>query len=390
MMIHTEKAKCHHTFSPLRWRLLGILAFVFAFPGVVVGGSNELAGYQEKLPAIQKLVTDVMIKEKLKAILLGITVEGKELLILAEGETMTDIPATPDMHLRNGNVAVAYMGNLFYQLVDAGIVKADDPVDKWMPDLPEAKTVTLEMLLNGTAGYPDFVRMEIFQKKFYANPFQQWAPEELISLAFTEKPKFKPGSDWNYAHTNFVILGLVLEKATGKPFGELMQERVLTPFGMTQTVAPGTPQIPTPVLHSYTDERGYYEDATFWNPSWTLARGAVQTSTIRDTLAGFRAVGQGQGLKPTSFQAMLAPHTVGMKIWSENRYYAQGIVVNNGWLTQAPSFGGLFGAAGYFPGKDIAVAIWCTQTIDSKAKGNIASTIFKQITATLTPENPID
>ncbi len=390
MIIHTEEAKCQHTCSPLRGSLLGILAFVFAFSGAALGGSNGLAVYQKKLPVIQKLVTEVLKKEKLKAVLLGITVEGKELLILTEGETMTGVPATPDMHLRNGNIAVAYMGNLFYQLVDAGIVKADDPVGKWMPDLPEAKTVTLEMLLNGTAGYPDFVPMEIFQKKFYANPFYQWTPEELISLAFTEKPQFKPGSDWNYAHTNFVILGLALEKAAGKPFGKLMKERILIPFGMTQTAAPDTPQIPTPVLHSYTDERGYYEDATFWNPSWTLARGAVQTSTIRDTLAGFRAIGQGKGLNPTSFQAMLVPHTAGMKIWTTNRYYAQGVVVNNGWLTQAPRFGGLFGAAGYFPDKDIAIAIWSTQSVDSKIEGNIASAIFKQVIATLAPENPID
>jgi D-alanyl-D-alanine carboxypeptidase len=391
MIIHnTDEAKCLHAFSPLRWSLLVILAFVVAVPGAAIGGSNGLAVYQEKLPAIKKLVTDVLAKEKLKAVLLGITVEGKEVLILATGETMTGVPATPDMHLRNGNVAVAYMGNLFYQLVDAGIVSADDPVGRWIPDLPEAETVTLEMLLNSTAGYPDFMPMEAFRKKFYADPFHHWTPEELIRLAFTEKPKFKPGSDWNYAHTNFVILGLALEKAAGKPFGELMKERVLIPFGMTQTADSGTAQIPTPVLHCYTDERGHYEDATFWNPSWTLARGAVQTSTIRDTLAGFRAIGRGKGLKPESFQAMLAPHTAGMKIWTEDRYYAQGVVVNNGWITQAPSFGGLFGAAGYFPDKDIAIAIWCTKSVDGKIEGNTASAIFKQITATLTPENPVD
>ncbi|WP_339673054.1 serine hydrolase domain-containing protein [uncultured Gimesia sp.] len=343
--------------------------------------------YQQKLPAIRKLITETMAKDKLQAVLLGVSVEGKELLILAEGETMTGVPATADMHFRNGNVAVAYMGNLFYQLVDDGIVKADDPVGKWLPDLPESQTVTLEMLINGTAGYPDFMPMDLFQKKLYANPFHQWTPQELIKLAFTEKPKFKPGSDWNYAHTNFVILGLALEKAAVKPFGELMQERVLTPFGMQETAAPGTPYIPEPVLHSYTDERGYYEDATFWNPSWSLARGAVQYTTIGDTLAGFRAVGQGQRLKPATFQAMLAPQTPGMKFWTKDMYYAQGIVVNKGWLTQAPSFAGLFGTAGYHPAKDITIALWCTRSIDASSEGNPISGLYQRLTKILTSEN---
>ncbi|EFK11160.1 beta-lactamase [delta proteobacterium NaphS2] len=356
------------------------------------GGSSESSQssgiYAEKIPAILALVANAMEQEKLNAVLLGITVEGEELLTLADGESMTGVPTTANMHLRNGSVAVAYMGSLLYRLVDAGIVKAGDAVGKWLPDLPESQNVTLEMLINGTSGYPDYVPMDAFLEKFYANPFYQWSPEELIALGLSEAPRFAPGRDWNYAHTNFVILGLALEKAAGRSFGELMQEYILTPFGMTQTEAPDTPSIPQPVLHSYTDERGPYEDATFWNPSWTLARGAVQTSTIRDTLIGFRAVGRGQGLTPASYQAMLAPHTAGMKFWTPKFYYAQGIVFDHGWLTQAPSFGGLFGTAGYFMDKDIAVAVWCTKSIESKTEGNTASVIFKQLTAILTPESP--
>ena len=182
-----------------------------------------------------------------------------------------------------------------------------------------------------------------------------------------------------------MILGEALEKATGKPLQKLMQKYVLTPFSMTQTAAPGNALIREPVLHSYTDERGPFEDATFWNPSWTLPGGAVQTSTIRDTLAGFRAVGRGQGLQPETFQAMLTPKTSGMKIWTKDRYYAQGIVVDRGWLTQAPSFCGLYGAAGYLPEKDITVAIWCTRSKDAQVEGNPALTLFNKITPILSP-----
>lgn len=348
--------------------------------------SQDSPAWQHKLDSVRKQVQETMQRDKLKAVLLGITIEGKEVLMLAKGESMTGVPATIDMHLRNGNIAVAYLGNLFYQLVDARVIKADDPLGKWLPSLPKADSVPLEMLLNGTSGYPDYMPMPAFEKRLYADPFHQWTSEELIQLAFTEQPKFKPGTNWNYAHTNFVILGQALEKAAGKPLNELMQEYVLTPFGMTQTSAPGTALIPKPVLHSFTDERGPFEDATYWNPSWTLPGGAVQTSTIRDTLVGFRAVGQGKRLTPESFRAMLAPKTPGMKFWTKDLYYAQGVVVNQGWITQAPSFCGLFGAAGYLPDKDVTVALWCTRKMDSKVEGNPASDIFKQITSILTNE----
>ena len=148
------------------------------------GSSESSQGngvYAEKIPAILALVTDGMAQEKLNAVLLGITVEGKELLTLANGESMTGVPATPNMHLRNGSVAVAYMGYLLYRLVDAGIVKADDAVGKWLPDLPESQNVTLEMLINGTSGYPDYVPMDTFQEEFYANPFSQWSRRNKIA-----------------------------------------------------------------------------------------------------------------------------------------------------------------------------------------------------------------
>lgn len=368
---------------PLPARLLPLFALLLLGPRPDARAQGDV---DKQVPAVKQLVAEAMREQKLQAVLVGLSVGGKEVLLLAEGDAMTRVPATAAMHFRNGNVAVAYLANLLYQLADAGKLSPDDPVGKWLPGLklPEADKVTLEMLLNGTAGYPDFMPMDAFRKRLYADPFHHWTPEELIQLAFTEKPAFAPGTDWNYAHTNFVILGLALEKAGGKPLAELMREHVLTPFGMTQTADPGTPAIPEPVLHAFTAERGPYEDATFWSPSWTLAHGAIQTSTLRDTLKGMRAVGRGERLKPETFQRMLAPKTAGMKIWTQDRYYAQGIVVTNDWLMQAPSFHGFFGAAGHHPEADITLAVWATQTIDRKEDGNPAQAIFLQIAGALT------
>ena len=65
------------------------------------------------------------------------------------------------------------------------------------------------------------------------------------------------GTNWNYAHTNYVILGLAMEKITGKPMQQLLAERVLGPLGLHNTSDPGTPAITEPALHAYSSERRY-------------------------------------------------------------------------------------------------------------------------------------
>ena len=76
---------------------------------------------------------------------------------MAWGERMTGVPATPDMHFRNGAVAIAYLGTLLLQLRDQGALALDDPLATWFPDYPAADRVTLTMLISGTSGYADYV-----------------------------------------------------------------------------------------------------------------------------------------------------------------------------------------------------------------------------------------
>jgi len=363
------------------------VALLAALP--VFAQKPKAEAFKAKVPAIKKLVTELMEQEKLNAVLLAVNAGGEDVLILAEGESMTGVPAMADMHYRIGAVSIAYMGNILLQLADEGKVKLDDPVSKWMPDLPNADGVTLEMLINGTSGYPDYVPDKKFQEAFYADPFRQFTPQELMDFAFDSKPKFDPGAGWNYAHTNFVILGEVLAKAAKKPFGEIMQERILKKWGLANTANPDTAAIPQPVLHAFTAERGKYEESTFWNPSWTLARGAVMTSTLKDQVASARAFGRGKSLKPESFSLMIEPKTAGFKPWNPNRYFGLGVVAVDGWLMQNPLFCGYSGVTAYQPDGDIAIAICVTTKDGAKADTNFANILFSKLTHLLTPSHAV-
>jgi CubicO group peptidase (beta-lactamase class C family) len=95
---------------------------------------------------------------------------------------------------------------------------------------------------------------------------------------------------WAYSHTNYVVLGQLLTAITGKPVDAVLQQYVMDPMGLDRTGSnEDTPAMPEPVMHVYSSEqRGFLElpastpfsvESTFWNPSWTTAKGAVQTTT---------------------------------------------------------------------------------------------------------------
>ena len=98
-----------------------------------------------------------MEKYHLKAVLARVTKDTEELATVAMGESMTGVPATEEMHFRNGAVAISYLGTVLLQLVDEGTVGLDDTIDRWLPKAPASDKVTLRMLANCTSGYHDFV-----------------------------------------------------------------------------------------------------------------------------------------------------------------------------------------------------------------------------------------
>jgi CubicO group peptidase (beta-lactamase class C family) len=268
-----------------------------------------------------KVVKDTMAEAHLKAVIVRVTIDGREIVTQAVGESMPGVPATTNMHFRNGAVAISYVSTLLLQLVDEKKVSLDDKVSKWLPNIPYTDRVTLGQLAQMTSGYVDYVSTPELANQQYANPFRTRTPEELIAISTKRPLLYEPGTNWNYSHTNYVILGLALEKITGKNMTALLQEKVLGPLGLNNTTDPGTPAITEPALHAYTSERRqtlkipagtpFYEDSTYWNPSWTITHGAIQTTNIYDLNATAVAVGTGKLLSPESHQKMLTKDLIG-------------------------------------------------------------------------------
>jgi CubicO group peptidase (beta-lactamase class C family) len=302
---------------------------------------------------------------------------------------MTGVAATPDMHFRNGAVAIAYLATVLLQLSDQGILDLDDRLSTWFPKYPKAEQITLTMLMNGTSGYADYVTDEAFVRALYANPFRHWLPEELIAIGLDRPMICDPGACWSYAHTNFVILGKVLERASGRALEVLISEGILDPLSLADTRSESTAIIQEPVLHSFDAERGRYEESTYWDPSWTLASGAIMTSNVADILKSAAAIGEGALVSPKSHALQLAPLTAKYKPWSETSYYGFGVFIINGWIVQNPSFAGYAATMAYLPSRKLALAVSVTLGENASTEGNLSTDVLEEIAAYLAPEAPL-
>src|SRR5215217_1528434 len=365
---------------------------------VAKGGSTPKQGPDaEKVAAAAKRA---MEKYHLKAVLAKVTWGTGEVATLAMGESMTGVPATPEMHFRNGAVAISYLGTVLLQLVDEGKVALDDTIEEWLPDAPASEKVTLRMLINCTSGYPDFVAQKSFDDAIEKDPFRAWTTEEQLSYVAGKPLLYKPGTNWSYAHTNFVRLGEALSAITGKPVDELIRERIVEPLGMKGTQSHQTAVIPEPVLHAYTSERGTYEDSTFWDPSWTLAKGSVMITDIYDLATSARAIGTGKLVSEKSHKEQVGSSLVGLggptkkcpegvcAKQTSGFHYGLGTFIVGGWILQNPSFYDWGALQAYLPEKDLAIAASATLDKEAKVGLNGGQMVFDEIAAELAPDYP--
>lgn len=359
-----------------------------------------------------RIVRDTMADAHLKAAIVRISENGKEIVTDAVGESMTGVPATVDMHFRNGAVAISYVATLLLLLVEDGTVSLDDRLSRWLPDVPHADRVTLGQLAQMTSGYRDYViGNDAFTAVLHDKPFRAFTPEDLLGFAGLDTLLYEPGTNWNYAHTNYVLLGLALEKATGREMADLLGERVLGPLGLSGTRASLTAEVPAPALHAFTSERrqalgiprgtGFYEESTYWNPSWTITHGAIQTSTIADLEATAVGIGSGTLLSPESYRRMVSTDLRGRTrpqpgcttcMAMDDRYtYGLGIVISGDWLLQNPLFSGYGGVEAYLPARKLAIAVAVTfapEAFDETGDyTNSAQTLFSRIAAELAPDD---
>ena len=295
----------------------------------------------------------------------------------------------PDMHYRIGGITETFQSTLLMMLAEQGRIRLDDTIERWYPNLPSADKVTIRMLVANTAGYPDYVLDETFVRDFLANPFRSFTPDELIAYGVRGgRMSYAPGTSQRYSHTEYIILGQVMEKTTGESMMELYERNILGPLGLMDTQFPVDQEIQAPVLHSYVEDRSFYEDATYHNPSWAGATGAL-TSNLHDLGKWGPVFGTGALVSAASFREMTAPSSVGKGYNRTDLYFAYGFVYANGWLVQNPDMNGYSGGFAYNLANGVTLVVAATKR-PNPAIDPAAIHILREVVKYVTPATPLN
>ncbi|MEU8852978.1 serine hydrolase domain-containing protein [Streptomyces sp. NPDC048564] len=207
------------------------------------------------------------------------------------GNLKTGKPRAADDRYRVGSITKTFVATVLLQLEAEGTLSLDDTVEEWLPGVVRGNghdggRITLRQLLNHTSGIynytadDDFGRTYFLKDGFFEHRYDTKKPAELVALAMTHKPDFEPGTSWNYSNTNFVLAGMVIEKATGRPYGAEVRDRVIKPLHLTATSVPGTRvSVPGPSSRAYSKlaetATGPTYDVTKINPSLAYAAGEM-------------------------------------------------------------------------------------------------------------------
>ncbi|GAA2234428.1 serine hydrolase domain-containing protein [Kitasatospora cystarginea] len=242
---------------------------------------------------------------------------------------------------RIGSTTKTFVATVLLQLAAEGRLSLDDSVEHWLPgvvDGPgyEPDRITVRQLLNHTSGIYNFAVDEkvIDENKgtpFLQHRFDRYTPEELVRIAMAHQPDFAPGAGWTYSDTNYVLAGMIVERATGSTLAEQIERRIVTPLGLTGTYTPAPDDVTIHGPHG----RGYSHlwdldpnapayDVTELSPSWGWASGDM-ISTAPDLATFFGALLGGRLLPPAQQEEMFTMIPTPKGKWIDNATYGLGV-----------------------------------------------------------------
>ena len=207
---------------------------------------------------------------------------------------------SPQARFRIGSVTKTFTTALLLQLVGESVVSLDDPLETWVPGFYDGLGVTLRHLVTNTSGIVSYNYVGSFDDT------RPWTPQDLVEWAVANEPslRFAPGSKWEYSNTNFVLVGLVIEAATGLSFEEALDQRILGPLGLTETYLAGSGDSHPDLVPCY-DAAGTNITGKA-DPSFGWAAGAI-VSTPADMARWAGALYGGGFLAPDLLSLMLTP-----------------------------------------------------------------------------------
>lgn len=328
----------------------------------------------------------------------GVAFRNGESFGLATGlaDTALDVRLGPDDLLLAGSVGKTYVAAVALQLVREGRLRLDEPIstylgrEPWFSRLPNGSAITVRMLMNHTSGLVRYEFKEAFTRDLTAAPDRAWQPHELVAYILDEPAPFEAGAGWDYSDTNYIVLGMILERVGRRPLNEQIRTRLLEPLELERTV-PSTSRVIPGLVQGYAGPENPFggTDAMIVNgrfainPQFEWAGGGYATSA-HDLARWAAALYGGSVIDSTLMPEMLAgvPARLGGAAT-----YGLGVIIRPTPLGPAHGHSGFFPGylteVRYFPEHGIAVAFQVNTSVPRALGGSPGAIIHTLATAAL-------
>jgi D-alanyl-D-alanine carboxypeptidase len=336
--------------------------------------------------ALEAIVDGALADTFTPGALVGVWLPGGGAWLKAAGvgDLATGAPVSLDDHVRIASITKTFVATVVLQLVDEGQLNLDDTLEGFVPGIANGDAITLRQVLGMTAGIRDYVTDPRIAIDYAADPLLPFSPEEAVQIMRRGTPNFAPGDGVQYSNSNYILLGLIVEQVTGNSIEQEIEERIITPLGLSGTSFPTSPEMPAPFMHGYAGAAlgDPLVDASRSNPALPWASGAM-ISTLRDMRTWGEALATGSLLSPETQRQQLEFTPFPNAAPGQEVGYGLGILSFNGLLGHN---GGIVGYSLWLvhdPDTGATVAVVTNRaTID----GGTADPIFGGIVSLLFPE----
>jgi D-alanyl-D-alanine carboxypeptidase len=309
---------------------------------------------QERLAAA---VEHELARARLPGAIVGVERAGRRPWKIARGVASLESrrPMRTGEHVRIGSVTKAFVTTVLMQLAAEGRLSLDDPIGDYVGGVPGGEVITLRQLANMTSGLSDYFSNERFAIEYLTG--ETFTPADLLELGLELPPHAAPGTAWWYSNTNTVLLGVVIERVTGRSLANVLADRVLDPLRLRDSSLPADSRLPKPFALGYTRQtaNGRLGDATFATPTATWAAGGM-VSTVRDLLRAAPMFATGQPLLDAEAQRERLDW-VTFPPNSRFQRYAIGLLGFNGWIGHNGGIPGYTTIAWHLPRRELSLVV---------------------------------
>jgi D-alanyl-D-alanine carboxypeptidase len=279
-----------------------------ALVAIVLSAAGVPSGFASTPPVaaeVEALVTDFMTANHIPGLSIGVVQEGKVALARGFGSANLEagVAASESTVYPLASLTKQFTATGIVLLTQQGKLSLDDTVASRIDGIPESwRIVTIRQLLNHTSGIPDFVATTDFERL----STRHQTPRAILGWVASQPLDFSPGEDWKYSNTNYFLLGLIIERTSGRDYGAFVAEQIFRPLGMNSTRLDTRGRRIRNRAQGYVWKDGKLHLADRPSPSVTYSAGGL-VGTVVDFLKWQQALQESRLLSPASLGQMWAP-----------------------------------------------------------------------------------